>query len=262
MKDVLSAYYQPIVYGTPDYAGLRLPHRQELDSRREGGTAFVAGDLDHEISSSVTLKGNLGIQFVQTDQSSQAFYKDNSTNQVLPIDDGKKYDDVLPSINLAFLLPEQQAVRVGLARELARARMDQLKASSEFGYSSATGMPGGSGGNPQLDPWRADAYDLSYEKYFGEKGGYLSVAAFYKDLKTYIYNQTNGNYDFSDYLATLPPDYFVPGVVPQTTGSFSQPVNGKGGDLKGVEFAVSLPGEMFTDALTRLRCDVELFVHG
>ena len=60
------------------------------------GTAFVAGNLDHEISSSVTLKGNVGMQFVQTDQSSQAFYKDNATNQVLPFDDGKKYNDVLP----------------------------------------------------------------------------------------------------------------------------------------------------------------------
>ena len=249
VKEVLSAYYQPIVYGTPTTPGFDYLIGKNWTVDEEVGTAFVAGNLDHEISSSVSLKGNLGIQFVQTDQSSRAFYKDNATNQVLPIEDGKKYTDVLPSINLAFMLPEQQAVRVGLARELARARMDQLKASSEFGYASGTGVPGGSGGNPHLDPWRADAYDLSYEKYFGEKGGYLSVAGFYKELKSYIYNQTNGNYDFSAFLATLPPGFFAPGVTPQTTGSFSQPVNGRGGDLKGVEFAISMPGEAFTDSL-------------
>jgi iron complex outermembrane recepter protein len=249
VKEVLSAYYQPIVYGTPTTPGFDYLIGKNWTVEEKVGTAFVAGNLDHEISSSLSLKGNLGIQFVRTDQSSQAFYKDNSTNQVLPIDEGKKYTDVLPSINLAFMLPEQQAVRVGLARELARARMDQLKASSEFGYAASTGIPGGSGGNPQLDPWRADAYDLSYEKYFGEKGGYLSVAAFYKDLKSYIYNQSNGNYDFSSFLATLPPGYFAPGVTPQTTGLFSQPINGKGGDLKGVELAISLPGELFTDSL-------------
>ena len=249
VKRVLNAYYQPIVYGTPTTPGFDYLIGKNWTVEEKVGTAFARTDLDHEISSSVSLKGNLGLQFVRTDQSSQAFYKDNSTNQVLPIDEGKKYTDVLPSINLAFLLPEQQAVRVGLARELARARMDQLKSSSEFGYSSATGIPGGSGGNPQLDPWRADAYDLSYEKYFGEKGGYLSVAGFYKELKTYIYNQTNGSYDFSAFLATLPPGFFAPGVTPQTTGSFSQPVNGKGGDLKGVELAISLPGELFTDSL-------------
>jgi TonB-dependent receptor len=127
--------------------------------------------------------------------------------------------------------------------------MDQLKASSEFGYDAATGIPSGSGGNPQLDPWRADAFDLSYEKYFGTNA-YVSLAAFYKDLESYIFNQINGSYDFSEFLATLPPNYFAPGVTPQTTGSFSQPVNGSGGDLKGVELSVSLTGELFADALS------------
>jgi iron complex outermembrane receptor protein len=247
VKEVLSAYYQPIVYGTPTTPGFDYLIGKNWTVEEKVGTAFVAGDLDHELTSSVSLKGNLGIQFVRTDQSSQAFYKENSTIQ--PIDEGKKYTDVLPSINLAFMLPEHQAVRVGLARELARARMDQLKASSESGYSSGTGEPGGSTGNPHLDPWRADAYDLSYEKYFGEKGGYLSVAGFYKDLKSYIYNQTDATHDFSAVLAALPPNFFAQGVVPHTTGPFSRPVNGKGGDLKGVEFAISLPGESFTESL-------------
>jgi len=127
--------------------------------------------------------------------------------------------------------------------------MDQLKASSEFNYAQGTGKPDGSGGNPRLDPWRADAFDLSYEKYFGTNA-YVSVAGFYKDLKTYIYNQINGNYDFSGYLASLPPGYFAPGVTPVTTGSFSQPVNGSGGVLKGLEFSVSVTGELLADALS------------
>ncbi len=33
------------------------------------------------------------------------------------------------------------------------------------------------GGNPLLDPWRATALDLSYEKYFGEKA-YVAAAIF------------------------------------------------------------------------------------
>jgi TonB-dependent receptor len=250
VKGVLAAYYQPIVYGTPTTPGFDYLIGKNWTVEEKVATVFVKADLDHEISDSVHLRGNIGLQYVDTDQSSQAFYKDNSTNQVLPIDDGKTYSDVLPAVNLAFQIADRHTVRVGLAQELARARMDQLKASSEFGYSAATGIPGGNGGNPHLDPWRADAYDLSYELYFGEHKGYMSIAAFYKNLKSYIYNQVNGNYDFSDYLATLPPNYFAPGVVPETTGSFSQPINGKGGDLSGIEFAVSLPGELFTDALT------------
>jgi outer membrane receptor protein involved in Fe transport len=46
--------------------------------------------------------------------------------------------------------------------------------------------PGASGGNSKLDPWRANAFDLSYEKYFGNKA-YLAAAYFFKDLRSYIY---------------------------------------------------------------------------
>jgi iron complex outermembrane receptor protein len=246
--DVLGAYYNPIVYGTPTTPGYDYLIGKTWSVEEKVGTAYVKLDLDHELSSSVTLKGNIGLQYVTTDQSSDSYYKDNASGQVLPRTDGKDYSDVLPAINLAFLLPSQQAIRVGLAKELARARMDQLKASAEFGCDTATGQCGGSGGNPQLDPWRADAYDLSYEKYFGANA-YVSVAGFYKKLDSYIYNQRNAAYDFSDYIATLPPP--PPGSpVPNPIGTFTEPVNGQGGDLYGVELSASITGELLTDALS------------
>jgi TonB-dependent receptor len=250
VEEALHTYYQPIVYGTPTTPGFDYLIGKNWTVNEKVGTAFVKANLDHEISSSVTLRGNIGLQYVDTDQSSDAFKKDNtqpSGQQVVPFTDGKTYEDWLPAINLAFMLPGEQAVRVGLARELARARMDQLKASSEFAMSQF-GEPSGSGGNPLLDPWRANAFDLSYEKYFGPNA-YVSIAGFYKDLRSYIYNQRNSNYDFSDFVAGLPPGYLPPGVTPQTTGTFTQPINGQGGDLKGLEFSVSLTGESFTDAL-------------
>ena len=42
---------------------------------------------------------------------------------------------------------------------------------------------------PRLDPWRAWAFDISYEKYFAENSGYVSPPAFYKDLRSYIYTR-------------------------------------------------------------------------
>ena len=44
----------------------------------------------------------------------------------------------------------------------------------------------GSSGNPYLKPFKAKALDLSYEKYFANKEGYVSAALFYKKLDTYI----------------------------------------------------------------------------
>ncbi len=127
--------------------------------------------------------------------------------------------------------------------------MDQLKATEESGYNFFTGEPGGEGGNPELEPWRAWAYDISYEKYFAGGEGYVSVAGFYKDLESYIYTQTNTEYSFDELYAATPDNLFPPGVEKQLTGSFSQPVNGQGGYLWGLELAASVPFGMFADAL-------------
>jgi TonB-dependent receptor len=245
---VLADYYDPIDYHAPDEDGFEYLVGKNWEVTEKVTTGYLKGTLDRELTSSVTLKGNVGVQWVQTDQSSDALRLENGNP--VPYSDGKKYTDVLPAINFAFMLPSDQAVRVGVAKEIARARMDQLKASSEIGYDSATGLPGGSGGNPRLDPWRAVAYDISYERYFGPNA-YLSLAGFYKDLKTYIYSQTIADYDFSDFLATLPPEYFNnPDIVIPTTGRFTRPVNGDGGNLKGLELSVALTGELFADALS------------
>jgi TonB-dependent receptor len=256
---VLANYYEPIHYNVAGTPGQEFLIGKNWNVQEKVTTGFVRGSLDHELSSTVTLRGNVGLQLVHTDQTARALQSEivdsSGTREIFPIEEGKDYNDVLPAINLAFMLPSDQAVRVGLARELARARMDQLKASNEIGFDSATGLPGGSGGTPNLDPWRANAFDLSYEKYLGS-GAYFSAAAFYKDLKTYIYNSTEADHDFSDLLGQLPPDYFdpdgdgVPNATPTPTGKFTRPLNGKGGSLKGIELATSLTGDLITPALS------------
>lgn len=212
-------------------------------------TAFARANIDTEWGS-VPVRGNIGVQVQWVDQSSAANYFDRSQpvgSQVRPLDDGKTYTEVLPSMNLAFELADDQTLRLALAKQVARPRVDQLRASLEFGVDTATGRPGGSGGNPRLDPWRAYAFDLSYEKYFGNKA-YVAAAYFYKDLRTYIYTQTRDDYDFSDLVASYVPP---PGTQPaQDIGNFTQPLNGDGGRLQGLELSASLPLELFWEPMT------------
>ena len=250
VNGVLREYFNPVVWGTPQQPGFSYLAGKFWTVEEKVTTAYLRGDLSHDISDSVTMKGNVGLQVLYTDQSSDSFRVDTGAgNKVYATTDGKDYTDVLPQINLAFILPDSQAIRVGIAKEIARARMDQLKATEESGFNFATGEPGGSGGNARLDPWEALAFDVSYEKYFGDNKGYVSTAAFYKDLDTYIYNQTTDGHDFTALCETTPDTAFPPGVVEQCTGRFTQPVNGEGGYLWGLEFTASVPFDLFADAL-------------
>lgn len=210
-------------------------------------TAYAMADVDTVWG--VPVRGNVGVQIQRADQSSSANVFNNSApvgSQIQRFTAGKTYTDVLPSLNLAFSLTESQMLRVALAKQVARPRMDDMRASLEFGVDKATGKPGASGGNPRLDPWRANALDVSWEKYFGGTG-YVAAAFFYKELTSYIYTQTRDNYDFSSLVANYVPGPNEPPTL--TKGNFSAPFNGKGGNLKGLELSASIPLSMLTPAL-------------
>ena len=204
-------------------------------------TAFAKANIEHEMGD-VSLRGNFGVQIQRTDQSSDANYWDGTApagQQVKPVHDGKKYTDVLPSLNLAFQMPNDHTVRMALAKQIARPRVDQLRSALDFNVGTNDFKPGGSGGNAQLDPWRAKAFDLSYEKYFGKKA-YAALAFFYKKLDTYIFTETR-THDFSAQ---------IPGTNAITPfGNYTAPYNGKGGNMKGLELTASLPLNMVSQAL-------------
>jgi TonB-dependent receptor len=211
-------------------------------------TYYLKGDIDSSWGS-VPVRGNIGVQLQHADQSSDANVWDGTKpagQEITPFSAGKTYNDVLPSMNLALGLAEDQTLRLALAKQVARPRMDDLRASFDFGIDTATGKPGASGGNPNLDPWRANAFDISWEKYFATKG-YVAAAFFYKDLTSYIYTQTRDGYDFSKFVAGYTPPAGSPPAL--TTGTFTAPYNGSGGKLDGVELSASLPLDLMTPVL-------------
>ena len=143
------------------------------------------------------------------------------------------------------------SLRLGVARQLARPRMDQMRASINFSYDAARAgntnvnlSPwGGSGGNPRLRPWIADSVDVSIEKYFGPDS-YVSLAGYYKYLETYIYQQQL-LYDFAGFPVTSGPEPLLrQGVV-----SIFQ--NGQGGHLYGAEAAAQRGLRLFQQAAER-----------
>jgi len=234
-----------MVFAPTDTAGYLIAKTWEVSEKIT--TAFAKANIEAELGADVSLRGNIGVQVQRTDQSSASRWYDNTTGAIKPVNDGKKYTDVLPSMNLAFGLDNQQTVRVALAKQLARPRVDQLRSALDFGIDTTKREPGGSGGNARLDPWRAKAFDISYEKYFDKKA-YFAIAGFYKKLDTYIFTQTK-SYDFSAYI---PPGAVGNGAafpLHTTMGNYTAPYNGNGGNLKGAELSASLPLSMVSKSL-------------
>lgn len=206
-------------------------------------TLFVKGDIDSTLWGK-QLRGNVGLQVVNTDQSSRAFNVDRgqcSSDQNCPADTntaGAKYTDILPSLNLALELGNDQVLRFALARAMARPTLNDMRASFGFSVDNSLQMLKGDAGNPLLKPTRANALDLTYEKYFGTKA-YFAAAAFYKDLRSYVLRQ-DVTVDFTPYVnagTALPPGGRLLGLI-------NMPINSTGGDVKGLELAASMPLNM------------------
>ncbi|MBN2068921.1 MAG: TonB-dependent receptor [Opitutales bacterium] len=204
----------------------------------------------------VPVDGALGYQFVYTDQSSSgtAATGSGADGSLVreAIEGGDDYWDFVPSFSLNFNVAEGRYIRFSAARQMARQRMDYMRAGTQFGYDQTkatstdlTESPwSGSGGNPELKPWRANALDLSFEQYFKDNMGYFSLSGFYKDLLSYTY-QENTLTDFTAFADA------VTGTEDPLLweGYVSRWTNGDGGDIYGVEATLSLPGELLSDYL-------------
>lgn len=212
-------------------------------------TLFAKADIDTELMGK-PLRGNLGVQAVHADQKSNAFNIQGATTS--PSTYGTKYTDWLPSLNLTWQVASNQNLRFGLARQITRPRMDDMRSTNTYSVDITKvndkgdlGEWKGDGGNPALKPWKADAVDLSYEFYFGNKG-YVSVAAYYKDLKTYIYKQKI-NLNFVERFGNPTATGTITPSSPN--GLFETQANGTGGSMSGAELAVSLPLQMVSNVL-------------
>ena len=218
-------------------------------------TGYAKVNIDTQWSST-PLRGNVGVQIVNTDQSS-AGYRANASSSVslsnpaLSLSrDGTKYTDVLPTLNLTADLGNGKLLRFAAGVQIARPTLTDLRNSLAVSENQniVPKIEIGSSGNPRLKPYKADTFDVSFEKYFQSKA-YFSAAVFYKNLSSYIAPLTNVAYDYTALNAAI-------GLVPTPPPSGSGPigiytttVNGSGGNVRGLELAGSLPFSMLADWL-------------
>jgi iron complex outermembrane receptor protein len=229
--------------------------------------AYAQANFERDLGWSF-MRGNVGLQVVHTDQSSTGPVGFGTGFLPVVATEGDTYTEALPSLNAAFELTEDLYLRVGAARTLARARMDDMRASVGVGIDSTicpqnpdgslisftpganpngTCVSGGSG-NPNLRPYIADSFDLSLEHYFAD-GAYWSVAVFHKEIDSWVFGNVGRNVVVPEVVDAL----FGAGTAAANPGieqaRFFSAENTDGGWLRGIETSLSLPGEVLTPAL-------------
>jgi iron complex outermembrane receptor protein len=213
---------------------------------------YIQANIDGDLGS-VPVRGNIGLRYTDTEQSSTGTISGGFINNVT-----ETYGKWLPSLNLSFEMLPDTFIRIAAAQTITRARLDQLAANQNLTLGLAcpdlddNGIPDAvngfnppsstcfalGGGNPLLQPYESTSFDISFEKYF-TPGTAIIVAAFHKDLSNWVTN-ISGVRDLTREIELAGRDVILDTNPEVATGTFDLPTNFANGSITGIEGTVRL----------------------
>jgi iron complex outermembrane receptor protein len=230
-------------YGFGTFQVARGPGRATWLVKEKTAGAYVAYNLNTQVSDH-WFRADLGLRFVNTRTDATGWL-----SQDIPNTESNSYNNLLPSVNVAFNATEELVLRAAAGRTLTRAPLDSLapvKSYTDVNFAV-------SGGNSQLQPLKADAVDFAAEWYFADQS-VAAVSFFYKDLKSFISSPTTEEplrpEDYPAVMAVYPsqPELLDPSLI----WTYSTSANVDGTSLKGVELAYQQPFRFLPGALGNL----------
>ena len=132
-------------------------------------------------------RGNFGIRFVETDQTSSGNVTSpngqvtNAFGNYDPVTVNRTYSDTLPSVNLVYEHNDSVLYRFAAAKVMTRPDFTDITPRASLNPGALTGVSG----NPDLDPFRANQAEVTVEWYAGTQAA-ASLAVFYKDIESFI----------------------------------------------------------------------------
>jgi iron complex outermembrane receptor protein len=233
-NSVLSLYDQTAFNGA-----IRLGREPSLGINgrisEEDKGGFVEASWKTEIGG-LPVRGNVGVRYVHTNQTATGFTFVGGAP--LEITTDRSYSDTLPSINLAIEPHENFLIRLAAAKVMSRPNLGSLTPATTVSVSGASRTV--TAGNPNLDPYPPNAYDVSFEWYF-QPGSLISVALFKKDVGSFVQTKQTTSV-FHDNAFGVPDSVAIAACgtlsgcdTTATQWTFTVPVNTKGGPVKGYE---------------------------
>lgn len=95
----------------------------------------------------------------------------------------------LPSLDMSMEVEEDMIARFSYSKSLTRPPIGALGSTKAFLGNPKVGQRKVAVGNPALEPYVADNFDLSFEYYY-EEGSYASIGYFHKDVDNFLVNVT------------------------------------------------------------------------
>lgn len=112
-------------------------------------------------------------------------------SQTQPVTGSNTYDNILPALDFSVDVTNTVKGRVSYGRTLARPDFGFLfsaaTANTPNRPTALGGIPGGSSGNPQLQPLISDNFDVSFE-WYPTKHAYFSAGFFDKRVRNFVGN--------------------------------------------------------------------------
>jgi iron complex outermembrane receptor protein len=215
-------------YGFGNFSDVRGPGRTTWVVEEKTAGAYAEYNL-FTLLDEHGFRLNAGARYVNTKTDATGWLSPTIENT-----ESNSYHNLLPALNVAFDATRELVLRFSANRSLTRpslASLAPIKTYSDVNFQV-------SGGNSQLDPLKADAFDVAAEWYFSEQGS-AAVSFFYKDLKSFISTpRTTGPLRPEDQLAVSRIYPTQPQLLdPSLTWTYQTAANVDGTNLKGVELS-------------------------
>jgi iron complex outermembrane receptor protein len=178
---------QNIYYGLPEDVRARIilpSENHSINEKALGGYGMLK-------LRGTNWRGNVGVRVVRTRQKSTGnligvpagpgTVNDNAFGVYLPVTAKETYTDVLPSANVSIDLSPQLVLRLAAGRTMARPDYTDIVPRVNLNPGSLTA----SGGDPRVEPYRANQADVSLE-WYPDRDTLVAGAFFFKDIKSYV----------------------------------------------------------------------------
>jgi iron complex outermembrane receptor protein len=223
--------------------------------QEEDTGAFVQANVDTELAG-MRFRANAGVRYVETKLTATGYQSRTGTTGFVQTTTEHKYSDTLPSLNMALNITDEFVTRLSAAKTMTRPGLGNLTPGGSVSISGNNKTV--TAGNPELEPFRANAYDLSFEYYFTSEA-LVSLALFYKDIGSFVQTVRSTGQPFSANPLGLPDSVALaacgnpsdPALIATCLGAwdFNVPANTPGGPLKGLEVSyqqpfIFLPGQL------------------